>query len=54
MSHEAYTQHNVGWEWGNEVVDSLMVELAKQASSAMETGIAIKYGTFLVLYKSGR
>ena len=52
MSHEAYTQHNVGLEWGNEVVDSLMVELAKQASSAMETGIAIKYGTFFLCFIS--
>ena len=50
MGHEAYRQHNTGWEWGNEVLDSLMEELANQATSTMETGIATKYGTFFCAF----
>ena len=52
MGHEAYRQHNTGWEWGNEVLDSLMEELANQATSTMETGIATKYGTFFLCFLS--
>lgn len=52
MGHEAYREHNMGWEWGNEVLDALMEELAKQAKSAMETGIATKYGTFFLCFIS--
>ena len=52
MGHEAYTEHNVGWEWGNAVLDSLMEELAKQATSAMETGIVTKHGTFFLCFVS--
>ncbi|CAE7537684.1 unnamed protein product [Symbiodinium sp. CCMP2592] len=52
MGHESYRQHNMGWEWGNEVLDSLTEELAKQATSAMETGIATKHGTFFLCFIS--
>ena len=46
------TLSNVGWEWGNAVLDSLMEELAKQATSAMETGIVTKHGTFFLCFVS--
>lgn len=52
MGHEAYRHHNMGWEWGNEVLDSLMEELANQAKSAMETGITTEHGTFFLCFIS--